>query len=287
MMFGARPSSRKFRGRRNPRIRQLAMAVLDSALLRGFIAKWAYRWGWHGDLKVTTHTICLLSETPLPAPLTLAFASDFHAGPTTHPEVYARLAQELTDHRPDVVLLGGDFVSRRAEYVAPLLRSLATYRPPLGRFAVLGNHDLWTDDEEDLPPIDSCGVEVLVNRNVALAPPFDCVSICGIDDPWTGEADSAKAFDGAGAIRIWLTHSPDGLLLLGDQKYAVAFAGHTHGGQICMRDGTPLVGAAGPLSRSHSRDGLTFPGMGADRQPRSRLQQSAGEDQCRPGIDHL
>ena len=57
------------------------------------------------------------------------------------------------------------------------------------------------------------GVEVLVNRNVALAPPFDCVSICGIDDPWTGEADSANAFDGAQGHQIWLTHSPDGLRL--------------------------------------------------------------------------
>ena len=262
MMFGARPSSRKFRGRRNPRIRQLAMAVLDSALLRGFIAKWAYRWGWHGDLKVTTHTICLLSETPLPAPLTLAFASDFHAGPTTHPEVYARLAQELTDHRPDVVLLGGDFVSRRAEYVAPLLRSLATYRPPLGRFAVLGNHDLWTDDEEISRQLIACGVEVLVNRNVALAPPFDCVSICGIDDPWTGEADSAKAFDGAGAIRIWLTHSPDGLLLLGDQKYAVPLPAIPTVARSACETAHPWSEPQVHCRARTRGDGLTFPGMG-------------------------
>lgn len=238
------------------------MAVLDSVLLRGSVAKWAYRWGWHGNLKVTTHSIRLPKETRLPAPLTLAFASDFHAGPTTHPEVYARLAQELIDRQPDVVLLGGDFVSLRAEYVVQLLRSLTKYTPPLGRFAVLGNHDLWADDKEISRQLTACGVEVLINRNVALEPPFESVSICGIDDPWTGEADSAKAFDGAKAVRVWLTHSPDGLLVLGDQKYAVAFAGHTHGGQICMRDGTPLVGAAGPLSRSHSRGRFEVPGNG-------------------------
>jgi uncharacterized protein len=252
----------KFRGRRNPRSRQVAMTVLDAALLRGLIAKWTYRWGWHGDLKVTTHKVCLPTAARLPAPLTVAFASDFHAGPTTHPEVYARLAQELVEHQPDVVLLGGDFVSLRADYVAQLLRVLSTYAPPFGRFAVLGNHDLWADDKEISRQLIACGVEVLVNRNVSLTPPFDCVSICGIDDPWTGEADPAKAFDGAQAVRIWLTHSPDGLLLLGDQKYAVAFAGHTHGGQICLRDGTPIIGAAGPLSRSHSRGRFDVPGNG-------------------------
>ena len=251
----------KFRGRRNPLIRQAAMAVLDAALLQGLIAKWSYRWGWHGNLKVTTHIISLPPEMPISAPLTVAFASDFHAGPTTDPEIYARLAQELMERQPDVVLLGGDFVSLRAEYMARLVTSLSKYTPPLGSFAVLGNHDLWSDDKEISRQLIACGVEVLVNRNVSLEFPFDCVSICGIDDPWTGKADCAKAFDGAKPIRIWLTHSPEGLLLLGDQKYAVAFAGHTHGGQICLPGGTPIVGA-GPLSRSHSRGRFDIPGNG-------------------------
>jgi hypothetical protein len=252
----------EFRGRRNPRIRQVAMTVLDAALLRGRIAKWSYRWGCHGNLKVTTHSICLPADTHLPAPLTLAFASDFHAGPTTHPEVFSRLAQKLIERQPDVVLLGGDFVSLRAVYVTQLLSALSMYSPPLGSFAILGNHDLWADDQEISRQLMARGTEVLVNRNVPLKSPFDCVSICGIDDPWTGKADSAKTFDGAMPVKIWLTHSPDGLLLLDDQKYVVGFAGHTHGGQICLRDGTPLIGAGGPLSRSHSRGRFDIPGNG-------------------------
>jgi predicted MPP superfamily phosphohydrolase len=238
------------------------MAALDAALLRGFIARWTYRWGWHGKLQVTTHDIRLRAETPLHAPLSLAFASDFHAGASTHPEVFVSLARELLNHRPDVLLLGGDFVSRTAEYMAPLLDALSQYNPPLGKFAVLGNHDLWADDEAVSRQLNAVGVEVLVNRNMALAPPFDGVSICGIDDPWTGRADSAKTFEGSKAIRIWLTHSPDGLLLLEDQQYAIGFAGHTHGGQICLADGTPIMTAGGPLSRSHSRGRFDIPGNG-------------------------
>jgi hypothetical protein len=187
----------KYRGRRNPRIRQVAMTFLDAVLLRGLIAQWSYRWGWHGNLKITTHNICLPKEAHLPAPLRVAFASDFHAGPTTHPEIYARLAPELIERQPDVFLLGGDFVSLRAESIAQLLGALSKYRPPLGSFAVLGNHDLWADDNEISRRLNACGVEVPVNRNISLASPFDCVSICGIDDPWTGEADSDKTFDGA------------------------------------------------------------------------------------------
>ncbi len=253
---------RPFRGRRNSRIRQIAMATLDTALLSGLVAKWSYNWGWHGTLKVTTHEIRVAPETRLPAPLLIAFASDFHAGPTTHPEVFARLMDELIDRRPDVVLLGGDFVSYRAESVITIANALSRCKPPLGTFAVLGNHDLWTDDRLISRQLNASGVEVLVNRNVSLKFPFHVVSICGIDDPWTGQPDSAKTFESAASVRIFLTHSPDGLLLLGNEKYAVGFAGHTHGGQIALRDGTPIVGAGGPLSRSHSRGRFEVPGNG-------------------------
>ena len=124
------------------------MAMLDAALLRGLIAKWTYRSGWHGELKLTTHDIRFRADIPLPAPLAVAFASDFHAGPSTHPAVFLSLARELLEHRPDVLLLGGDFVSQKAAYIAPLLTALSKYDPPLGKFAVLGNHDLWADGEE-------------------------------------------------------------------------------------------------------------------------------------------
>jgi hypothetical protein len=97
------------------------------------------------------------------------------------------------------------------------------------------------------------GVEVLVNRNCSLPAPFDCVSICGIDDPWTGSADAARAFNGAGPIRILLSHSPDGLLLLDNESFDLGFAGHTHGGQIALRNGTPILSAGGPLSRAYTR----------------------------------
>ncbi len=46
-------------------------------------------------------------------------------------------------------------------------------------------------------------------------------------------------------------HAPDGLLLLGRHKFDVAFAGHTHGGQVALKDGTPIVLPNGPLCRQY------------------------------------
>jgi uncharacterized protein len=251
-----------YRGKHNTPLRIIMMTALDALLLGGFVAKWSYRFGLHGNLGVTKHDIHLTNGNPLPTPLVLAFASDFHAGPTTHPSVYASLFDELIDQRPDVLLLGGDFVSCKAKDLDVLSDGLSRYQPQLGKYAVLGNHDLWTDHEQITRKLAAAGVEVLVNRNIPLPAPFNGVSICGIDDPWTGNPDIAQTFRDAEPIRIFLTHSPDGLLLLQDQQFDVGFAGHTHGGQVALRDGTPIIAAGGPLSRTHSRGRFDVAGCG-------------------------
>jgi len=238
------------------------MTALDAILLRGLVARWSYRVGLHGKLSVTTHEIHLANETRLPAPLVIAFASDFHAGSTTHPHIFSDLIDELINQRPDVLLLGGDFVSREAEDIEALSAGLSRCKPPLGKYAVLGNHDLWADEEAITRRLTTAGVEVLVNRNISLPLPFDGVSICGVDDPWTGNADIAGTFINARPIRIYLMHSPDGLLLLGKEQFDIGFAGHTHGGQIALRDGTPIFSAGGPLSRTHARGRFEVAGNG-------------------------
>jgi uncharacterized protein len=229
------------------------MATLDALLSRGSVARWSYQLGLQGRLRVTRHEILLRRQGVLPAPLVIAFASDFHAGPTTDPAMFLNLFGELTIQKPDVFLLGGDYVSSSSDDVQILVDCLARFNPPLGKYAVLGNHDLWCDDEYIARALLTAGATVLVNDNCSLPPPFDCVSICGIDDPWTGVSDIAKCFKSAGPVRIFLTHAPDGLLLMGQEPFDVAFAGHTHGGQVALPDGSAIISAGGPLARTYGR----------------------------------
>ena len=49
--------------------------------------------------------------------------------------------------RPDLVVLTGDYISHSRDYIAGCARALGTLRAPAGVFAVLGNHDHWTDGE--------------------------------------------------------------------------------------------------------------------------------------------
>jgi uncharacterized protein len=241
------------RDKRYFRTRRLWLRLLDAYLLNGAVARWSYQLGLHGKLRTSRYNLTLPVNAPLPAPLLLAFASDFHAGPQTHPALFDMLVQEINAAQPDLVLLGGDYVSSASKSIDVLTAKLAQLQPRFGIHGVLGNHDWWTDDAHIVHALQAAGVNVLINRNTRLPAPFDDVSICGIDDPWTGNADPAATFDGAGAVRIFLTHSPDGLLLSRQARFDVALAGHTHGGQVAMRDGTQILTAGGPLSRRYGR----------------------------------
>jgi hypothetical protein len=237
--------------------------VVERLLEPGLITRWIYRIGLQGRLQVSEHELTLGPERSLPRPLRIAFVSDLHAGRITEPELFSRVFEQLELLKPDVLLLGGDYVGTRATSIHELIESdLLRWRAPLGNYAVLGNHDHWTDADYIRRQLEAAGIEVLVNRNARLPPPFADVSVCGIDDPWSGERNAASAFEDSGPVRIFLSHSPDGLLLLGGQTFDVCFAGHTHGGQVTFANEVPIISAGGPLVRLYSRGRFEIPGNG-------------------------
>jgi predicted MPP superfamily phosphohydrolase len=81
---------------------------------------------------------------------------------------------------------------------------------------------------------------VLVNDSTRLSSPHADVAVVGLDEPWTGRVDAARAFEGAGgaSAMVVLCHSPDGvpdaLAALGGapETPALYVCGHTHGGHV-------------------------------------------------------
>jgi predicted MPP superfamily phosphohydrolase len=193
----------------------------------------------------------------------VAFASDFHAGATTSPAVLDAACRALESLAPDVLLLGGDFVTVRAEYIDILAPMLARVHAPLGKFAVFGNHDLRANRAMLSAALTNAGVRVLVNETARLPSPHDDVTIGGLDDPIRG-TPRGEILDDATAVRIVLMHAPDGLLALGDRDYDLAVCGHTHGGQIAMPGGVMPYLPSGKLSRKYPV-GLFRLGPGGNR----------------------
>lgn len=218
--------------------------------------QWPARLAWgigpRPEVNVEAHTILVPGAVPSGCRLRIAFASDFHAGPATPWPLIESAVGTLNDLRPDLLLLGGDFVSIDPSTAARLANLLGAVRAPLGRFAVLGNHDYWAGASDVVAHLEKAGIEMLTNRAVSLPPPFDGVSICGLDDHSSGEPNAERAFAGSRGLRLVLMHAPSGLLDIGDRAFDIAFCGHTHGGQIALPNGRPVVVAHGPLSRRYN-----------------------------------
>ena len=204
-----------------------------------------------------------INHGSLPVPqLKLAYASDFHAGPTTDPSVLLAACAELCAASPDVLLLGGDFISVVPKEIDWLAAELGSIPAPFGRFAVLGNHDWWSDASRIVRRLEAAGIQVLTNRNVQLGRPFGNVWICGLDDHSSGRPDAATALSGADGIRVVLMHAPSGLLDLVGEQFDLALCGHTHGGQLALPGGVPIVVPHGRLSRRYARGTFGIDGGG-------------------------
>jgi uncharacterized protein len=236
---------------------------LEAMLYRGgWPVRLARALGIHPLVRAVRQVVSVRGgSTPIP-PLRLAYASDFHAGPTTDSRVLRDACAELAALEPDVLLLGGDFVTHVPSEIDWLAPALGAIPAPFGRFAVLGNHDWWSDAAHIVRQLEAAGIAVLTNRSVRLQPPFEQVWICGLDDHWCGSPDPAAAVAGADGIRVVLMHSPSGLIDLGDERFDLALCGHTHGGQLAMPGGIPIVVPHGALSRRYARGRFE---IGSDR----------------------
>lgn len=208
--------------------------------------------GWQGNIKLRRHKFVMPSTNSDTRHLRLAFASDFHAGPLTSNKLLNKALGLLEEQKPDVVLLGGDYVTQHAHNIEPLCKLLGNFHPPLGIYAVLGNHDLWAGNLEITSQLECAGVHVLTNTNARLPPPYNEISICGIDDPDFGNPLLSQALDSSSSMRILLMHSPNGVHLLGNEKIDLVLCGHTHGGQIVLPNGFAPYVPEGPGCRKYT-----------------------------------
>jgi len=186
----------------------------------------------------------LVVET-VPVPLnglTIGFLSDFHVNAPVPPAHIARAAQMLMTHAPDLILLGGDYVTRSASDARDCADALAQLAAPLGVFAILGNHDYWVGHTDQIvAQLTRVGIRMLQNESVAIGAGNDRIYVIGLDDVWEKhvDLDRALAMVPDEACKIVIVHEPD----FGDesarQGIDLQLSGHSHGGQVRL----PYIGA--------------------------------------------
>jgi uncharacterized protein len=228
--------------------------LIEAMLVQTYRGDWPGRlWGrLPGATRVQAlhHRLALLP--PGCPDLRVVFLSDLHVGPTTPPALLDRAVAMAAEARPDLLLLGGDYVFLEATAArCDRLSALISRIPATLKAAVLGNHDLWTHHPAIEAALAAAGVQVLVNSGRPLPEPWSQVGLGGLDEPWTGRPDPQLTLSEIAHLDciIGLAHSPDGLPHLGG-RVALLLCGHTHGGQLALPGGRPLV-VPGPMGRRY------------------------------------
>jgi predicted MPP superfamily phosphohydrolase len=154
----------------------------------------------------------------------------------------AHLARRVKDLRYDLCVLTGDFRYRTSGGIDAALDVLAGLRPVLRGpvLAVLGNHD----SIRMAPRIEALDVRVLLNESVAIERDGEALHVAGIDDAHyfrTHDLHRAARAVPAGACALLLSHTPEVYRNAAHAGFDAMLCGHTHGGQICLPGGVPIL----------------------------------------------
>jgi predicted MPP superfamily phosphohydrolase len=165
----------------------------------------------------------------------IAHLTDLHVRGQGRTET--RLLELLDQEKPDLIVITGDTVSRRAT-PRQIREFYARLHAPLGVYFVRGN---WENrSHAGRPP---SNVTVLSNQSAKVR---DDLYVVGLDDMLTGKPDLAAALKDVPpeAYKIALFHSPGFFPQVAGQVQ-LALAGHTHGGQVRIPFVPPVWTPAG------------------------------------------
>jgi predicted MPP superfamily phosphohydrolase len=173
---------------------------------------------------------------------TILHLSDLHLDGM--PELVDIILAAVDGKSFDLCVLTGDYRTELHGPIAGVMRCLRRVVERIdtrhGTLGILGNHD----DCHMVAPLEEMGVRMLINETVIIERSGAELLLVGTDDVHYYYTDQAlHALERAAGPRcaIALVHSPelyDAAAAAGIDLY---LCGHTHGGQICLPGGFPLI----------------------------------------------
>jgi predicted MPP superfamily phosphohydrolase len=208
-----------------------------------------------GRIKIESVHLRLRRLTQAFHGLRIAQLSDIHMGAWMNGERFQQVANLVLAQQPDLLFLTGDFLvghnfDKDSEgYLQDLINILSPISKGIPTFAVLGNHDYWTDVKAVQEMLKASGVVELTNSVFTLSRGSEHLHLCGVDDVWEGnlrvEDILNQLTDDSAAIL--LAHEPD----FADQsavtgRFDLQLSGHSHGGQVVLPFlGPPILPSLG------------------------------------------
>jgi uncharacterized protein len=169
----------------------------------------------------------------------IVLISDVHLGIMVGKAGLKRILDTVAALNPDLLLCTGDLVDGQMDGLRGRDLELSALHPPLGKFAVLGNHEVFAGLSASAAFTERSGFRLLRGEAVVVG---DYLTLAGVDDPSalrghpaTGEGEAAELALLATLPRerftVLLKHRPK---VEGESRglFDLQLSGHVHKGQI-------------------------------------------------------
>ena len=182
-------------------------------------------------LTVERHAIALRRLPRALDGFRIVHLSDLHHSPFTSGRQIAHAIETANSLEPDIIALTGDYVSHEREYIAPCAELVGRLRARKGVYAVLGNHDHWTDAPLITDLFSLAGIRVLINEGMRFEQDGAAFWLAGVDDTMVGQEDLSLALAGSRReeMKLLLAHNPVILRRAARAGVDLVLSGHTHG----------------------------------------------------------
>jgi uncharacterized protein len=181
---------------------------------------------------------------------TIALLSDFQYDPYFSVHPIRSAVGTVNDLHPDMIALTGDFVSspltgdseRGALMAEPCAQILRNLHAPFGVWAVMGNHDAFTDPDHVTAALRDVGINVLVNQSTPIEKNGGRFWLGGVDDILGKASDLDATLHNipANEATVLMVHEPDFADRVARHPVDLQLSGHTHAGQIRVPGLPPL-----------------------------------------------
>lgn len=185
-------------------------------------------------IRVETVTLESAKMPPSQGRLRIVQLSDLHLGTMFYPGRLATVIKAIQTAQPDILVSTGDLMDSRIYNPAKVADMFRAISAPLGKFAVTGNHEFYSNVDQATIFTQDAGFTLLRGRAFAVG---KTLSVVGVDDP-AGGPTPANASERALLAQVpdqrftlLLKHRPT-LDPASRKRFDLQLSGHTHKGQI-------------------------------------------------------
>jgi predicted MPP superfamily phosphohydrolase len=161
--------------------------------------------------------------------LSIVQLSDLHFATCYNRRYFECVVDACRDWSADLVVVTGDLIEHD-ETIAWIVPLLGRLEARLGKYAILGNHDVEHQPERVLEALAEAGFESLEGRWATVLENDAVLALGGTSAPW-GPLPDRGAIP-TSDFRLLLSHCPDQFYRAVGWAVDLVLAGHNHGGQI-------------------------------------------------------